>query len=103
MQELGKRVAAMAPRVMEAQNVCLTEVEYEAWTRAFVSDLVKITMPEYLCEVRKRANPQEERKDQATFQEELNLISTQINEFLSDFENDHNSQIQKLKATVIEQ
>ena len=85
MQELGKRVAAMAPRVAEVQSVCATEAEYEGWTRAFVSDLVKITMPEYICEVRKRADPQEERKEEANFQQELELISTQMNEFLCDF------------------
>jgi hypothetical protein len=62
MEELGKQVAAMANRLEDAQRVCLTEADYEGWTRAFVSDLVKTTMPEYICEVRKRVNPQEEER-----------------------------------------
>ena len=100
MEELRKRVAAMAPRLTEAQNVCSSESEYEAWTRAFVCDLVKITMPDFICEVRKRENPQEELKEQATFKEELDLISAQMSEFLSDIEHEHNSQIQKSQTKI---
>jgi hypothetical protein len=89
--ELGKRVAEMALRLVEAQRVCSTEAEYEGWTRAFVSDLVKITMPEFICEIRKRSNPQEERKEGPTFRQELDMISTQMDDFLCFFENYTNS------------
>ena len=90
MEELGKRVAAMANRLEDARRVCATEADYEGWTRAFVSDLVKTTMPEYICEIRKRADPQEERKEDLTFKQELDFITTHMDEFLIEFENDVN-------------
>jgi hypothetical protein len=90
MEELGKRVAAMANRLEDARRVCATEADYEGWTRAFVSDLVQTTMPEYICEIRKRADLQEERKEDLTFKQELDFITTHMDEFLIEFENDVN-------------
>jgi hypothetical protein len=91
MEELGKKVASMASRVEEAQRVCSSEAEYEGWTRAFVSDLVKTTMPEYICDIRNRADPQEERKEELAFKQELDEISTHMDEFFIEFENEVNS------------
>lgn len=59
-------------------------------------------MPDYFCEFGKREDPQEERKDQATFsfKEKLDLISAEMNELLCDYEKEQHSRIEKLKARV---
>jgi hypothetical protein len=104
MEDLGEKVAEMANRLEDARRVCLTEADYEGWTRVFVSDLVKTTMPEYFCEIRKRVNPQEEeRKEgmQPTFKQELDFISMRMDEFLTQFENDRNSLIQEMKVAIL--
>ena len=54
--------------------------------RLFVGDLVRATIPESYADIRKRANPQEERKDAPTFREEFEIIFNEFHEFLCDLE-----------------
>ena len=57
VREVEERMQPLIVRLKDCAQVCRTEQQFEEWTRPFVGDLVKVTMPEYFVEFRKRSNP----------------------------------------------
>ena len=68
--------------------------------RLFVGDLVRATIPESYADIRKRANPQEERKDAPSLREEVKIIFDQFHEFLCELEHTNYASKEQLNSQI---
>ena len=100
MDIIKEELAALVPRMEAAAHDIETAAAMEDWAHHFVGDVVRVTIPDSYVDIRKRANPQEERKDAPTFREEVKIIFDQFHEFLCDFEHRNHAQREKLNSQI---